>query len=81
LEYNSVTTSQEEEQKAETNEGDNDVFGLFFGEQYHEDLVNKDNMECQSGFLEKMYEEYLQLLKNEENHEKLLDSFAESLLA
>ncbi|KAK2365394.1 myb-related protein [Trifolium repens] len=81
LESNSVTTSQEEERKAETNERDNDGFGLFFGEQYHEDLVNNDDMECQSGFLEKMYEEYLQLLKNEENHEKLLDSFAESLLA
>ncbi|GAU13674.1 hypothetical protein TSUD_347780 [Trifolium subterraneum] len=83
LESKSVTTSQEEAQNAETNEGDNDVFGLFFGEQYHEDLVNlnNDDMECQSGFLEKMYEEYLQLLKNEENHEKLLDSFAESLLA
>ncbi|CAJ2631291.1 unnamed protein product [Trifolium pratense] len=83
LDSNSITTSQEEEQKAETNEGDNDIFGLFFGEQYHEDLVNinSDDMEYQSGFLEKMYEEYLQLLKNEENHENLLDSFAESLLA
>ena len=81
LEYNSVTTSQEEEQRAETKERDNDGFGLFFEEQYHADLVNNDDMECQSGFLEKMYEEYLQLLKNEENHEKILDSFAESLLA
>nr|QSD99560.1 MYB family transcription factor [Melilotus albus] len=82
LESKSVTTSQEEEeQRAETKEGDNDRFGLFFDEQYHEDLVNNDDMECQSGFLERMYEEYLQLLKSEENHEKMLDSFAESLLA
>jgi transcription factor MYB, plant len=80
LEYNSATTSQaeEEEQRAETKERDNDGFGLLFEEQYHADLVNNDDMECQSGFLEKMYEEYLQLLKNEENHEKILDSsFAE----
>ncbi|XP_058738778.1 transcription factor MYB123-like [Vicia villosa] len=81
MEPNSVTTSQkEEEQRVETKEGDNDGFGLFFGEQCHEDLVNNNDMECQTGFLEKLYEEYLQLLKNEENHEKLLDSFAESLL-
>lgn len=81
LEYNSVTTSQEEEQRTETKERDSDGFGLLFEEQYHADLVNNDDIECQSGFLEKMYEEYLQLLKNEENHEKILDSFAQSLLA
>lgn len=81
MESNSVKTSQEEkEQREETKEGENDGFGLFFGEQFHEDLVNNNEMEWQSGFLEKLYEEYLQVLKNEENHEKLLDSFAESLL-
>lgn len=68
------TTSQEEEQRTERieengvgKEGENDRFGLFFAEHHHEDLVTNSDMECQSGFLEKLYEEYLNLLKNEEN--------------
>ena len=67
------------------NEGENGGFGLF-GEDL--DLINGSDMECQSsdfpmdhGTLEKLYEEYLQLLKMEENqNQDELDFFAESLL-
>ncbi|KAI4355263.1 hypothetical protein L6164_004053 [Bauhinia variegata] len=61
------------------NEGENDELG-FLNEEH--DLVNggSDDMECQSDFptLEKVYEEYLQLLKTDGNQEEL-ESFAESL--
>lgn len=91
----SASTSHEKEQGLEArevhetwgvcNEGENDGFG-FFHEDRH-DLVNgyddMDQWQCDflsdHGTLEKLYEEYLQLLKMEENQEEL-DSFAESLL-
>ncbi|XP_061372904.1 transcription factor MYB8-like [Gastrolobium bilobum] len=89
----SATTSQEKEQSQEAkelnvvwgvgNEGENDGFGFFGGEDHV--IVNISDIECQSDFLtdhgtlEKLYEEYLQLLKVEENPDSL-DSFAESLL-
>ncbi|KAK2650042.1 hypothetical protein Ddye_017531 [Dipteronia dyeriana] len=53
----------------------------------HDDLVNGSDFECQShvftgeNSLEKLYEEYLQILKNEDDQDQVqLDSFAESLL-
>lgn len=72
-----ASTSKEKEKEVNLegeNQNDDNGFG-FFGE-----------MECSSvipdhGTLEKVYEEYLQLLKVEENHDDDLDSFAESLLA
>ncbi|MED6127683.1 transcription factor [Stylosanthes scabra] len=75
------------------NVDENDGFGFYFGGP-HEDLVinsNNSDMECQSydyygkedlnhhGTLEKLYEEYLQVLNMEDNMYEL-DSFAESLM-
>ncbi|BAT87828.1 hypothetical protein LR48_Vigan09g164700 [Vigna angularis] len=68
------------------NEGDHGGVGIFFGEDH--DLVNTSSyVECHSddvhtdhGTLQKLYEEYLQLLKDEEKPADELDSFAQSLL-
>ncbi|XP_027350986.1 transcription repressor MYB6-like [Abrus precatorius] len=90
----SASTNQEKEQSPEAKEvntvwkvgNDGDSGRLVFFDEEH-DIVNSSDVECHSdyvhtdhGTLEKLYEEYLQLLKAEENtHE--LDSFAQSLLA
>ncbi|KAJ4728082.1 MYB transcription factor [Melia azedarach] len=64
-------------------DGDNGADGFLIGD--HE-LVNGSDFECQSQIftgensLEKLYEEYLQILKNEDDDQIQLDSFAESLL-
>ncbi|TKY61240.1 MYB transcription factor MYB185 [Spatholobus suberectus] len=90
----SASTSQEKVQSPEAkkinmvlgvgNDGDNNGGIVFFGEDH--DLVNSASyVECLSdvptdhGTLEKLYEEYLQLLKVEEKPDEL-DSFAQSLL-
>nr|AEC11088.1 MYB transcription factor PA1 [Diospyros kaki] len=57
--------------------------GFFIGEDgsdhyHHDHMMDGSDLECQS--LEKLYEEYLQLLKTEEDDQGQLDSFAESLL-
>nr|URY18940.1 MYB protein [Zanthoxylum bungeanum]URY18941.1 MYB protein [Zanthoxylum bungeanum] len=55
-------------------------------QQQHNDLVNGSDFECQSQMftgensLEKLYEEYLQILMNSDDEQVQLDSFAESLL-
>ncbi|KAF3439834.1 hypothetical protein FNV43_RR18112 [Rhamnella rubrinervis] len=56
------------------------------GDHEHDHLVSGSDFECQSqvptqqdGTLEKLYEEYLQLLKTEDHDQVELDSFAESL--
>ncbi|KAL9320496.1 hypothetical protein ACSQ67_012335 [Phaseolus vulgaris] len=67
-------------------DGDNGEVGIFFGEDH--DLVysssyvesHSDNVHTDHGTLEKLYEEYLQLLKDEEKPADELDSFAQSLL-
>ncbi|KAK3194586.1 hypothetical protein Dsin_025896 [Dipteronia sinensis] len=65
----------------------NGTAGFLVGVHDHHDLVNGSDFECQShvftgeNSLEKLYEEYLQILKNEDDHDQVqLDSFAESLL-
>ncbi|TKY64105.1 myb proto-oncogene protein [Spatholobus suberectus] len=89
----SASTSQEKEESPMTkesnvvcgigNEGESDGFGFF---NVDHDLVNgSDNIECQSyfptdhGTLQKLYEEYFQLL-NMENSPFEMSSFEESLL-
>ncbi|XP_028779853.1 transcription repressor MYB6-like [Neltuma alba] len=68
--------------------GENDVFGFFAEEGQNiervngsisEENINNNEMECES--LERLYEEYLQLLKDDISDEKQgeLDSFAQSL--
>ncbi|XP_027334676.1 transcription factor MYB8-like [Abrus precatorius] len=86
----SASTSHEKEESPLTKESnvlcgiDDDGFG-FFGEDH--DLVNTSDVECQSyfatdhGTLEKLYEEYFQILNMNDDHTQFeLDSFAESLL-
>ncbi|KAK7338081.1 hypothetical protein VNO77_18680 [Canavalia gladiata] len=91
----SASTSQEKEEREEAKDmntvwevgDDGDINGgfEFFTEEEH-DLVNASDVECHShvpmdhGTLEKLYEEYLQLLNAEDNTDAL-DSFAQSLLA
>ncbi|KAK1560553.1 hypothetical protein Q3G72_028000 [Acer saccharum] len=65
----------------------NGTAGYLVGVHDHDDLVSGSDFECQShvftgeNSLEKLYEEYLQILKNEDDHDQVqLDSFAESLL-
>lgn len=61
--------------------------GIFLGDHKDHDLVNgSDSFECQSEILptnsnslEKLFDEYFQLLKTEENQVEL-DTFAESLM-
>ncbi|KAK7292831.1 hypothetical protein RJT34_15685 [Clitoria ternatea] len=92
----SASTSQEKEETPTTKAASNmvcelgDDVGFFgiFGEDH--DLVNKSDMECQSYFptdhstLERLYEEYFQLLNMDHDDDdsplEQLDSFAESLL-
>ncbi|KAI8024845.1 Transcription repressor MYB5 [Camellia lanceoleosa] len=62
--------------------------GFLVGDDHQDrDLVNGSDLECHSQLLpmsdhtlEKLYEEYLQLLKAEDDDQVQLDSFAESLL-
>ncbi|KAF5953232.1 hypothetical protein HYC85_011176 [Camellia sinensis] len=62
--------------------------GFLVGDDHQDrDLVNGSDLECHSQLLpmsdhtlEKLYEEYLQLLKAEDDVQVQLDSFAESLL-
>lgn len=67
------------------NDGDQNGTGFLVGVNDDHDLVNGSDFECQSqvftgeNSLEKLYEEYLQILKNEDDQVQL-DSFAESLL-
>ncbi|KAK9279875.1 hypothetical protein L1049_013558 [Liquidambar formosana] len=67
-------------------DGDVNGVGFFIGDDHHDDLFHGSDLECQSHIptadstLEKLYEEYLQLLKTEEEDQRQLDSFAESLL-
>ncbi|MGI4370282.1 hypothetical protein ACR2V4_27205, partial [Klebsiella pneumoniae] len=60
--------------------------GFLIGDDQDDDMINGSDLECHSGIpmsdhtLEKLYEEYLQLLKAEDHDNVELDSFAESLL-
>ncbi|KAH7519460.1 hypothetical protein FEM48_Zijuj08G0038500 [Ziziphus jujuba var. spinosa] len=62
--------------------------GFVIDDDHHQHPLNGSDFECQSheeptqdNSLEKLYEEYLQLLKTEDHNNQLeLDSFAESLL-
>ncbi|PSS23525.1 Transcription factor like [Actinidia chinensis var. chinensis] len=60
--------------------------GFLIGDDQDHDMINCSDLECHSGVptsnhtLEKLYEEYLQLLKTEDHDHVELDSFAESLL-
>ncbi|GFY81534.1 myb domain protein 111 [Actinidia rufa] len=60
--------------------------GFLIGDDQDHDMINGSDLECHSGVpmsdhtLEKLYEEYLQLLKAEDHDHVELDSFAESLL-
>nr|AKR04122.1 MYB1 [Pueraria montana var. lobata] len=86
----SASTSQEKVHSPDWgvgSDGDNiGGIGIFFGKDH--DLINSASfVECHSdvhtedhGTLEKLYEEYLQLLNVEEKPDEL-DSFAQSLLA
>ncbi|XP_020212715.1 myb-related protein 308 [Cajanus cajan] len=95
LDSNSASTSQEKVQSPEAkevnmvwevgNDGDNVGNIVFFGQDH--DLVNSasyveshsDHVHTDHGTLEKLYEEYLQLLNVEDKPDEL-DSFAQSLL-
>ncbi|GAV76866.1 Myb_DNA-binding domain-containing protein [Cephalotus follicularis] len=66
-------------------DGHNDEVGFLVGEDEEHDLVNGSDFECQSYLptadhsLEKLYEEYLQLLKTDDDQAQF-DFFAESIV-
>ncbi|KAA8520769.1 hypothetical protein F0562_014959 [Nyssa sinensis] len=66
--------------------GNGNEVGFRISDDQDQDFVNGSDLECLSDILtcstslEKLYEEYLQLLKAEEDQIEYLDSFAESLL-